>query len=95
VARIIRFLFEFGHPWPLWESGSNHYSTTPTDYGLSPELTGLLRQSYELWADHFDHERGWDSPGNQDRWMTASQQALAVLRREVAVFADVVDERHS
>jgi hypothetical protein len=27
--------------------------------------------------------------------MGASQQALAVLRREVAAFADVVDERHS
>ena len=67
----------------------------PTDYGLSPELTGLLRQSHELWADHFDHERGWDSLGNQGRWMTASQQALAVLRHEVAAFADVVDERHS
>ena len=67
----------------------------PIDYGLSTELPELLQRSYELWADHFSDERGWDAPGDEGRWMVGSQQALAVLRCEVADFADVVDERHS
>ena len=67
----------------------------PSDYGLSSELTRLLRRSYEIWAEHFHHERGWDSPVDRRRWLDASQQALAVLRREVSGFADVVDERCS
>lgn len=66
----------------------------PADYDLSTELTQLLRLSYQLWADHFDHENGWDAPEEKDRWVKVSQQALAVLRREVADFAEVVDGRH-
>lgn len=94
MSRTIRFLFEYGHPWPLWESAPGRYTMEPADYGLSAELTEALRLSYELWADHFSHERGWDSPQEQARWVAASRQALAVLRREVADFAEVVDERH-
>jgi hypothetical protein len=66
----------------------------PADYDLSTELTQLLRFSYQLWAGHFDHENGWDAPEEKDRWGKVSQQALAVLRREVADFAEVVDGRH-
>lgn len=62
-------------------------------YQLSTELTELLRLSYEVWADHFHHENGWDSPEAQRRWVEVSQQAFSVLRREVADFAEVVDER--
>ncbi len=94
MARTIRFLFEYGHPWPLWESGSDRYSMDPTDYGLSAEVTELLRHSYELWERHFSFERGWESQAHEGRWRAASEQALALLRREVADFADVVDERH-
>jgi len=66
----------------------------PADYGLSPVLTEALRLSYELWGDHFSHDRGWESPEDQARWVATSRQALAVLRREVADIAEVVDERH-
>lgn len=94
MARTIRFLYEYGHPWPLWESGTGKYTMEPADYALSEQLTELLRRSYQLWEHHFNHDRGWDSPAEEARWRAASQQALAVLRREVAGFADVVDERH-
>ena len=66
----------------------------PADYDLSAELTELLRLSYQLWAEHFDHDVGWDSPEEKRRWVKVSQQAIAVLRREVVDFADVVDCRH-
>lgn len=66
----------------------------PADYELSSELTALLRLSYQLWAAHFDHENGWDSPESRRKWLEVSQQAFSVLRREVADFAEVVDGRH-
>ncbi len=93
MTRTIRFLFDCWHPWPLWESSSEKYTMEPADYQLSTELTELLRLSYEVWADHFHHENGWDSPEAQRRWVEVSQQAFSVLRREVADFAEVVDER--
>lgn len=94
MTRTIRFLFDYWHPWPLWESMPGGSTMEPADYQLSTELTELLRLSYQLWADHFDHDDGWDSPEDKRRWVAVSQQALAVLRREVADFAEVVDGRH-
>ena len=94
MARTIRFLFDYGHPWPLWESWPGRSTMEPADYELSLELTELLRLSYQLWADHFDHEDGWDSAEAERQWVDVSQQALSVLRREVAHFAEVVDRRH-
>lgn len=93
MTRTIRFLFEYGHPWPLWEAPPGSFTMEPADYRLSPELTELLRLSYQLWADHFDYDGGWDSAEEKQRWVAVSRQALAVLRREVADFAEVVDER--
>ena len=93
MTRTIRFRFDYWHPWPLWESSREKYTMEPADYQLSPELTELLRHSYKLWADHFHHEDGWDSPEAKRRWVEVSQQAFSVLRREVADFAEVVDER--
>lgn len=94
VARIIRFLFEYGHPWPLWESASDRYTMEPIDYGLSAELTAILRGGYELWESNFSPESGWVTPAAKARWVAASEQGLAVLRREVDGFAEVVDERN-
>jgi hypothetical protein len=94
MARTIRFLFEYGHPWPLWESFNGKITMEPDDYQLSPELIELLRLSYQLWADHFHHEHGWDSAEAKRRWVEESQQALSVLTREVADIAEVIDARH-
>lgn len=94
MTRTIRFVFEYWHPWPLWESLPGRFTMEPADYQLSTELTELLRLSYRQWADHFDHDHGWDSPEEKRRWVEMSQQALALLRREVADFAEVVDARH-
>src|SRR5690606_19007461 len=38
VTRVVRFFFDHGHPWPLWEDGSEKYTTDPGDYGLSDDL---------------------------------------------------------
>lgn len=94
MARIVRFLFEYGHPWPLWESASHRYTMEPIDYGLSAELTAILRDSYELWESNFRPESGWATSAAKARWVEASEQGLAVLRREVEGFAEVVDERN-
>lgn len=71
VARVIRFLFEYGHPWPLWESTSERYTMEPIDYGLSAELTAHLRDAYELWESNFSPESGWVTPAAKARWAAA------------------------
>lgn len=87
-------MFEYGQRWPLWETGAEDGPTMePADYGLSPELTERLRLVNEFWQRRFHHEAGWDSPQHFAAWKADTDQALAVLRREVADIADVVDER--
>ena len=93
MARRIRFFFEWGHDWPLWESFTEKYTMEPSEYGLSEELTEMLRASYRTWIDHCEPFHGWDRPESEARWRHQSDQALAVLRREVQGVADVVDER--
>lgn len=87
-------MFEYGVSWPLWETGAEDGPPMePADYGLSPDLTERLRAANRFWQEHFHHDRGWDSPEHLAAWTTDTRQALAILRREVAGFADVVDER--
>lgn len=90
MARTIRFFFDWGHQWPLWENGSEKYAMEPSDYGLSPDLTRRLRAVYDSWLDHWDC--GWDSPEALAAWTSDRRQAVAILRREVADFADVEEE---
>ena len=65
----------------------------PADYGLSPDLTERLRAANRFWQEHFHHDHGWDSAENLAVWTADTRQALAILRREVTDFADVLDER--
>lgn len=94
MPRTIRFMFDHWQQWPLWETGAEDGPTMePADYGLSAELTERLRLVTEFWQEHFHYETGWDSPEHLARWKAQTDQALAVLRREVATIAEVVDER--
>lgn len=87
-------MFDYGQQWPLWETGAEDGPTMePADYGLSPELAERLRLVNEFWRQHFHYESGWDSPEHLATWKAQTNHALAVLRREVAAIADVVDER--
>lgn len=93
MARVIRFMFDYGHLWPLWEDENDQYTMDPSDYGLSAELTERLKACYEYWELHRDIENGWVSPESRRRWYAETDQAVAILRREVAQLADVRDER--
>ena len=80
--REIRFFFDYGHPWPLWENYTDEYAMTPEDYGLSPELVALLRQCGALWGrDDFDGR--WNPPEAEKQYETACREAVAMLRAEV------------
>ena len=94
MARVIRFLFEHGHPWPLWESGTDKYAMEPSDYGLSDDLASRLGEAWALWNTHDRIDVGWDASENEADWRRLSEQALAILRREVSGIADVRDERY-
>lgn len=94
MTRTIRFMFDHWQRWPLWETGADDGPTRePADYGLSAQLTERLRLVNEFWQLHFHHDTGWDSPESLATWTADTNQALAILRREVSDIADVVDER--
>lgn len=93
MVRVVRFMFDYGHVWPLWEDGTDKYAMEPSDYGLSPELTERLQSCYEFWETHHIPKRGWDAPESRHRWHAETDQAVAILRWEVSDFADVRDER--
>lgn len=79
--------FDFGHEWPLWESGTDKYTMEPSDYGFSEELTELLRRWYLAWAATADFDIGQTSadPSEEARAALVSlkRQAIVVIRREV------------
>ena len=93
MARVVRFMFDYGHVWPLWEDGTDKYAREPADYGLSPELTERLRSCNEYWEAHRNLDGQWDAPENRHRWHAETDQAIAILRWEVSDLADVRDER--
>jgi len=93
VTRVVRFFFDHGHPWPLWEDGSEKYTTDPGDYGLSDDLAARLRSAYALWESHRDLEGNWSSERAREQWRAECDEAVAILRREVADIAEVRDER--
>lgn len=93
MARVVRFMFDYGHAWPLWENGTDKYAMEPSDYELSPDLTERLQSCYEYWEAHCDLEGQWDAPDSRDRWLADTDQTIAILRWEVSSFADVRDER--
>lgn len=83
----------FGNRWPLWENGSDNYTPTPADLGLSPELTQAIRDWYDLWEVHCDLDAGWDSRESAAHCVATGDLWVAQLREEIAPFADVSDER--
>lgn len=98
--RVVRFFCDLGNPYPLWESGTEQYTMTPTDYGLRQALAQrLARVAAQFAASWGDMERAeregvdWRATPAGVRWMAEGDEALAVLRREVDDIADVVDER--
>lgn len=81
--REIRFFFDWGHWWPLWESGTEKYAMEPDDYDLSAELTSLLRHLYDHWHQHVDPVAGWDSEENLQLFIRERDEAIHLLREEL------------
>ncbi|QJA00287.1 hypothetical protein [Leifsonia sp. PS1209] len=82
-ARTIRFFFDWGHRWPLWESGTDKYTMEPSDFGLSEELTKRLRRLYDFWSEHADPFDGWDSEENFQRFDSDRTEVIQLLRSEL------------
>jgi hypothetical protein len=89
---LIRLFPDYGRDWPLWENSTperqTDYTTTPEDYGLSPELTGRLAAWNRFWETHSGAD-GWDDDASEAQWRLEGERIAAQLRREVAGFADV------
>lgn len=91
--RTIRLFPDYTRDWPLWEDSTPTwdvgYTTTPHHYGLSEGLTRSLASWNSFWEAHFDPFDGWDAHENREWWRTEGERLHALLRTEVATFADV------
>jgi hypothetical protein len=94
--RVLRVFFYWGHPWPLWESGTDKYAMEPADYGYSPELVQLLRDWRRAWIPVADFGVGetQEPPTSEqyEQYETLSGQALARMREETAADIAIQDE---
>ncbi|RPE76053.1 MULTISPECIES: hypothetical protein [unclassified Frondihabitans] len=89
--RVIRVFPSAARRWPLWETGTDAYTTTPRDYGLSPELTKRMREWFDAWEIGFDYnlDRPQWRPGHEAPWLVEGAIVVEKLREEVREFADV------
>lgn len=94
--RVLRVFFDWGHPWPLWESGTDKYAMEPADFSYSADLVqllGLWRQAWVPIAD-FDIDESRDSPTPEqyEQYKTLTHAALARIRQETPIEVTVEDE---
>jgi hypothetical protein len=87
--RIIRLFPDYGHLWPLWESGTDKYTMEPEDFGLSADLTSALRRWYDDWERNCPYDGTWPSIEHGRQWYQTGEQLACQLRREVKDFAEV------
>ena len=94
--RVIRVFPDYSRDWPLWENSTPGwdvgYTTTPSTYGLSEELTARIAEWNAFWEAHFDDADGWDSIEARDQWGATGEEIVERLSEEVAEFADVTYE---
>ncbi len=95
-GRVLRVFFDWGHPWPLWESGTDKYAMEPADYGYSPELVQLLREWQRAWVPVADFNIGetQEPPTREqyEHYETLSRRALARIREETPTDVAIHDE---
>lgn len=83
VARELRVFPDWGHRWPLWETGTHAYANQPELYGLSPELTDALRAWYDEWERTFDADSGWPDHETQERSTVELHRLADAIRAEI------------
>lgn len=96
TERVLRIFFDWGHPWPLWETGTDKYTMEPTDYGFSPSLTDLLRRWREAWVPVADFAIGetdqQPTAEHDDLYEALAEEALERIRAEVPSGITVCNE---
>ncbi|GAB95150.1 hypothetical protein BJY21_004142 [Kineosphaera limosa] len=97
--RTIRYFFDLGHPYPLWETGTDTYTMKPADYGLSDSLARELKWLAEEYANRFDElvaatsaDQDWREQPAGAEWRRRSEAAVERLRQEVEGRFAVSDE---
>lgn len=81
--RIIRVFPDYGHLWPLWESGTDKYAMEPEDHGLSADLASALRSWYDDWELKCPHDGTWPTVEHGRQWVSKGEYSARPLRLEV------------
>lgn len=92
--RQIRFFYDWGHQWPLWENGATHYAAEPQHLGLSDELAKEMLSLYRFWSTNMEPETGWARPNQQAEFLIWAAQVALKLQREISSWGVVLFEIH-
>ena len=90
--RSIRLFPEYCRDYPLWESGSDNYTVTAADLGLSTELGEGLRLWQERWHEECLDSSDWSSEQARLDWLRDGAALCERLQFEVWDFAEVLRE---
>jgi hypothetical protein len=87
--REIRFSFDWGHQWPLWETG--FAARYPEQLGLSVALQEQMLELQRFWETYYLPETGWDLSAQQEAVFLRRAAIVALsLQLEIADWGRVV-----
>lgn len=87
--RTIQLSPDYCRDYPLWESGSDHYTVSATDLGLSEPLALALSTWQQLWEAERLWDSGWSSNERRLSWKHEGDLLCERLREELWLVADV------
>lgn len=87
--RQVRFFYDWGHQWPLWECGA----ISPEHLGLSAELADDMSELYGFWTTNVEPETGWQkAPNLQAEFLVRAAQLAVRLQQEISPWGHVIFE---
>lgn len=69
--------------WPFWEYSDGLAELTPSELGLSEEVTRAAREWYDFWFEHAEKMMRWDSDENRSRFLQSGAELVARIQADV------------
>jgi hypothetical protein len=69
--------------WPLWDG--RFPLASPSDYGLTDDLTARLRKWMDYWDSHYAYRGGyeWNPDSDIDEWIQEGKEIVIELRKQI------------
>jgi hypothetical protein len=87
--RKIHYFFDWGHQWPLWETG--YSAREPADLKLSEALQEEMLILQRFWESYYIPETGWSlTPEREAEFLRKAAPVAVHLQQEIAEWGIVI-----